>query len=129
MPYADTCGMWMPFLGLWASAKLCCCKSCVFRAGLTAKLKSRGYDSSCHRNHIHISLSWDGAMGRTSFWTKRVRSTVDYGVCRWKGMNWAPRYFHARTTPCTNYPALKAKKGSSDKDDEGAQGPAPSMCT
>jgi len=26
------------------------------------------YDTSCHRNHIHLSLSWDGAAGLTSFW-------------------------------------------------------------
>ncbi len=25
-------------------------------------------DTVCHRNHIHISLTWDGASGRTSFW-------------------------------------------------------------
>ncbi|MEI6362123.1 MAG: hypothetical protein WCP95_08305, partial [Actinomycetes bacterium] len=27
-----------------------------------------GMDTTCHRNHIHISLTWDGASGRTSFW-------------------------------------------------------------
>jgi hypothetical protein len=27
-----------------------------------------GYDSTCHRNHIHISLTWDGAAGITSFY-------------------------------------------------------------
>ena len=26
------------------------------------------YDTYCHRNHIHISLSWDGAAAQTSFW-------------------------------------------------------------
>jgi len=26
-------------------------------------------DTTCHRNHIHISLSWDGAAGTTSMWT------------------------------------------------------------
>lgn len=25
-------------------------------------------DTRCHRNHVHVSLSWDGASGRTSFW-------------------------------------------------------------
>ena len=25
-------------------------------------------DSTCHRNHIHISLTWDGATGTNSFW-------------------------------------------------------------
>jgi hypothetical protein len=28
----------------------------------------RGSDTTCHRNHIHISLTWDGASGRTSMW-------------------------------------------------------------
>ena len=27
-----------------------------------------GSDTVCHRDHIHISLTWDGASGRTSFW-------------------------------------------------------------
>jgi hypothetical protein len=26
-------------------------------------------DTYCHRDHIHISLTWDGASGLTSFWT------------------------------------------------------------
>ena len=25
-------------------------------------------DTTCHRNHIHISLTWDGATGTNSFW-------------------------------------------------------------
>jgi hypothetical protein len=29
---------------------------------------SRGNDTVCHRDHIHISLSWDGATGTNSFW-------------------------------------------------------------
>lgn len=29
---------------------------------------STGMDATCHRNHIHISLTWDGASARTSFW-------------------------------------------------------------
>jgi hypothetical protein len=31
--------------------------------------KEAGYDTYCHRNHVHISLTWEGAMGLTSFWT------------------------------------------------------------
>jgi hypothetical protein len=27
-----------------------------------------GSDNTCHRNHIHISLTWDGATGTTSMW-------------------------------------------------------------
>lgn len=29
----------------------------------------KGSDNTCHRNHIHISLTWDGASGRSSFWS------------------------------------------------------------
>jgi peptidoglycan hydrolase-like protein with peptidoglycan-binding domain len=36
--------------------------------------------SSPHTDHIHVSLSWAGARGRTSFWTGRVART-DYGPC------------------------------------------------
>ncbi len=28
----------------------------------------KGNDTTCHRNHMHISLTWDGASGRTSMW-------------------------------------------------------------
>jgi hypothetical protein len=43
----------------------------------TASLKDRGYDTYCHRNHVHLSLSWDGADGRTSFWTGKAMLTPD----------------------------------------------------
>jgi len=36
--------------------------------GCFSKTES-GNDTTCHRNHIHISLTWDGASGRSSFWS------------------------------------------------------------
>jgi hypothetical protein len=33
------------------------------------KLKKRAYDNSCHRTHVHISFSWDGALKRTSYYS------------------------------------------------------------
>ena len=39
---------------------------------------SEGMDTTCHRNHIHISLTWDGASGRTSFWDG---SPMSIGYC------------------------------------------------
>ena len=36
-------------------------------------------DTVCHRNHVHISLSWDGAAGLTSFWDG---SPIDGPSCR-----------------------------------------------
>jgi hypothetical protein len=31
------------------------------------------YDTTCHRNHVHMSFSWEGAYANTSFFTGRVR--------------------------------------------------------
>lgn len=36
--------------------------------------------SAGHQEHIHISLSWNGARGNTSFWTGKVQPT-DLGPC------------------------------------------------
>lgn len=36
--------------------------------------------SSGHTDHIHISFSWNGTRGNTSFWTGAVQPT-DYGPC------------------------------------------------
>jgi hypothetical protein len=33
-----------------------------------------GLDTSCHRNHVHISMSWDGAAALTSWWTGRAQT-------------------------------------------------------
>lgn len=73
---------------------------------------SAAYDTTCHRDHIHISLSWEGAMEKTSFWSGKV-ATVDYGPCRESGLNWAAPYTAARTTPCPSYPHVSAPSGSS----------------
>lgn len=56
--------------------------------------QSEGYDTSCHRDHIHISLTWDGAYGRTSFWTGRAetRPPCDSGfAARPNGSRAVPR--------------------------------------
>jgi hypothetical protein len=31
-------------------------------------LQGAGSDTFCHRDHVHFSLTWDGAAGRTSYW-------------------------------------------------------------
>lgn len=73
---------------------------------------STSYDTACHRNHIHFSLSWAGAMGRTSFWTKKV-AAPDYGPCKVAGLNWAPAYVGPRSTPCPAVATVRAEAGSS----------------
>jgi hypothetical protein len=61
--------------------------------------------SSPHTDHVHISLSWAGARGRTSFWTGRVRPT-DYGPCpAFRGQP-APLTRRANPVPCATAPAL-----------------------
>jgi peptidoglycan hydrolase-like protein with peptidoglycan-binding domain len=61
---------------------------------------------------VHISLSWAGAMRRTSFWSGQVAAT-DYGPCREEGLNWAAPYSGPRTTPCPSYPHVSAPAGAS----------------
>jgi peptidoglycan hydrolase-like protein with peptidoglycan-binding domain len=73
---------------------------------------STSWDTTCHRNHMHISLSWEGSQARSSFWTKKVAAT-DYGPCRAADLNWARPYHGLRTTRCPGYPAVKAPAGSS----------------
>ncbi len=73
------------------------------------------WDSTCHRNHMHISLSWEGAMKRTSYWTGRV-AAPDYGPCRPRDLNWAAPYTRANPRPCPEYPAVRpAARASANK--------------
>ena len=71
----------------------------------------RAYDTTCHRDHIHISLSWAGATGRTSFWTGSV-APVDYGPCRPAGFNWAAPYAGPRPAPCPAHTTVTAPRGA-----------------
>lgn len=78
-----------------------------------ARAPSPSMDSACHRNHMHISMSWNGAIGRTSFWTKRVLNTTDYGPCRAKDLNWAGEYSSYNTRGCPSYAPVRAPAHSS----------------
>ena len=77
-----------------------------------AKTPQAAYDNACHRTHVHISLTWNGAMGRTSFWTGKVTPT-DYGPCRQAGLSWASGYSGYNPTPCPDVPGAKVPAGSS----------------
>ena len=78
----------------------------------TAAKAAVGLDTSCHRDHVHLSLSWEGAMGGTSFWTKKV-AAPDYGPCRVAEFNWAASRGSANPTPCPSAPPVRAEAGSS----------------
>jgi hypothetical protein len=62
-------------------------------------LQSPSYDDYCHRSHVHISLTWNGAHARTTFWTGIVRAT-DYGPCPRPGQHWATKWTGVNLTPC-----------------------------
>jgi peptidoglycan hydrolase-like protein with peptidoglycan-binding domain len=52
-----------------------------------------------HADHIHISLSWSGAMKRSSWWTGKA-AAVDYGPCVAVVGAPAPVYSGPRAEPC-----------------------------
>jgi len=72
----------------------------------------RAWDSTCHRDHLHVSLSWPGALGGTSFWTGEV-ATPNFGPCRARDLNWAAPYRAPRSTPCNQYSKVTAPAGAS----------------
>jgi hypothetical protein len=78
-----------------------------------AKTPSTALDSACHRNHMHLSLSWNGAKGRTSFWSKRAFSATDYGPCRTSEFNWSANYASFNSQRCPSYAKVAAPAGSS----------------
>ncbi|MFT4215912.1 MAG: hypothetical protein QM619_01825 [Micropruina sp.] len=45
------------------------------------KMASRGSWTANHKDHVHISLSWDGAMAQTSWWTGKVLQVPKPGPC------------------------------------------------
>lgn len=55
--------------------------------------------SSGHTDHIHISLSWNGARGNVSFWTGRVHG-LDVGPCRVFASTYATPTNTARAAAC-----------------------------
>ncbi|MEH3032648.1 MAG: peptidoglycan-binding domain-containing protein [Aeromicrobium erythreum] len=55
--------------------------------------------SSGHTDHVHVSLSWNGARGATSFWTGKVQP-VDHGPCRVFAGQYAPLRSSANPTSC-----------------------------
>lgn len=85
--------IWGSYRGAWEPYENC------------AKLPKPSSDSYCHRNHVHISLSWNGANARTTFWTRRV-SSFDYGPCRSSDLNWGPRWRWANLNRCPYYPKV-----------------------
>jgi hypothetical protein len=62
-------------------------------------------DNACHRTHVHISLTWNGAEGRTTYWARKLYGT-DYGPCRPRDLNWAARYYVYNPHACARFPVV-----------------------
>ena len=92
--------MWGAWDGTWQQYNGC------------AARPSRADDNACHRTHVHISLSWNGAWGRTTFWGKPVSAT-DYGPCRAPDLNWAYLYTRRNAAGCSSYPLIVADRTAS----------------
>jgi hypothetical protein len=67
--------------------------------------------ASPHTDHIHVSLAWNGAMRRTSFWTGQV-APHDYGPCRPGPDAPAPAYSGPRSTPCPSFATAPVQTSS-----------------
>ncbi len=78
--------------------------TCATKPGATS-------DTTCHRDHVHFSLSWEGATGRTSFWSGSVAAT-DFGPCRDVDLNWATPYTQANPLGCPTFPRIVAPPGA-----------------
>jgi hypothetical protein len=95
--------MWGSWSGRWEAYNNC------------AHQPQTAYDNSCHRTHVHISLSWNGATGRTTFWFGRSVAT-DYGPCRPRDLNWAGPRLHINWIQCPRYPkVVPAARASATK--------------
>lgn len=92
--------IWGSWNGAWAPYNNC------------ATHPEASMDNACHRTHMHISLSWNGALGLTSFWAKRTYS-FDYGPCRPRDLNWAITRSAFNGRPCPSFATVTAPRGAS----------------
>jgi hypothetical protein len=92
--------IWGSWDGQWADYNRC------------SQTPSTAYDNACHRTHVHLSLSWNGAMGKTTFWTGQVAG-FDYGPCRPADLNWADPRYAVNPHPCPSYPKVQPRTGAS----------------
>jgi hypothetical protein len=66
-----------------------------------------------HIDHVHTSMSWDGAYKRTSWWTGAAITQQDFGPCRPYQGEFAPAYSGPRYTPCPTPQPRPVNRGTS----------------
>ena len=67
-----------------------------------------------HTDHVHISFSWNGARGNTSFWTGKV-GTIDLGPCIVFTGTYATLTSTPRTSGCPRTESLVKKTSVADR--------------
>lgn len=73
----------------------------AYRADETPGSGWRSYTgASPHTDHVHVSLSWDGAFQRTSWWTGTAITSQDLGPCGVYAGEPAPPYSGPRYAAC-----------------------------
>jgi hypothetical protein len=75
--------------------------------------------ASAHTDHVHVSLSWDGAYQRTSWWTGVAVAQHDVGPCMVYFGEFAPAYSGPRYTACpptVHRPVNRGTSASLDLD-------------
>jgi len=73
------------------------------------------YNTTCHRDHIHISMTWDGGTARTSYYSGRVMP----GLCRASTYGAPPRL----PTSGTTFVPLQPKRLLHTRKGRGLEGP------
>ncbi len=76
--------------------------------------------ASPHTDHVHVSLSWDGAFKRTSWWTGKALTKRDYSPCAQYLGEPVPRYTTPNYSKCsTNLSPRSYQVVSGDFDGDG----------
>ncbi len=73
--------------------------------------------ASPHTDHVHVSLSWDGAYQRTSWWTGVAVAQQDVGPCMVYIGEFAPAYSGPRYTQCPPAVHRPVNRGTSASRD------------
>lgn len=74
------------------------------------RMSNRGNKTANHRDHIHFTFTWNGALKRSSYWTGRP-SRTNYGPCAVWSNQFAPASIKRlqrapRTWPCADRPPV-----------------------
>ncbi|MEZ5128815.1 MAG: hypothetical protein R2703_10035 [Micropruina glycogenica] len=86
------------------------------------KMAGRGSWTANHKDHVHISLSWDGAMAQTSWWTGQVLTVPQLGPCGKSGRpaclptigrSSVKSFAHVTVDPFSPYPSVVPAIGGS----------------